>query len=121
MTLKINGTDITPYLLAGSINWERKDMAGGNAMTMQDGTTYRDRIAYKYTFKASCRLLTAAEQATVLALLAPEYVTLQYTDPQTNSTATGQFYCESTPANYLVRRPDSTEYWAGLTFSLIQQ
>ena len=31
MVFKINGTDITPYIAAGGLKWQRQDIDGPNA------------------------------------------------------------------------------------------
>ena len=121
MVFKINNVDIMPYIAAGGLKWSHSDISGSNKMTMQNGLTNRDRIASKYKWQISCKPLTAEDQATVLSLIAPEYVTVQYTDPQTNTLQTGTFYSDSYPSTYLIKRADGTEYWGGLAFPLEQR
>lgn len=120
MVFKIGNTDITPYIAFGGIKWSRNDVDGASAGRMQTGEMHRDRLATKYRWDITCRPLTAAEQATVLALIQPEYITVQYTDPLTNTTKTGKFYSNNFPSTFCIRRPNGTEYWTGLAFPVIQ-
>ena len=121
MVFKINGVDIMPYIAAGGIKWTKNDVSGGNAVTMMDGTTYRDRITTKYNWEISCKPLTASQQKTILELIQPEYVTVQYTHPLTNTIKSGTYYSNNFPSTYLVRRADGTDYWGGLSFPLVQR
>ena len=64
--------------------------------------------------------LTAAEQARILSAIEPEFVTLTYTDPVTNSTKSGQFYSNNFPSTFAMVR-NGEDWWSGLTFPLIQR
>ncbi|MBQ1789730.1 MAG: hypothetical protein II008_06110 [Oscillospiraceae bacterium] len=120
MVFKIGDVDITPYITPGGLKWSRNDLEGSSAGRLQNGDMHRDRLATKYQWDITCRLLTAAEQATILALIQPEYITVQYTDPLTNTTKIGRYYSNNFPSTYMVRRANGTEYWAGLAFPIIQ-
>ncbi len=121
MVFKINGVDITPYIAFGGLQWQRADIDGENAGRMLNGDMVRDRVAIKIRWDVTCRPLKSEEIATVLQLVEPEYVSVQYTDPATNSTKTNMFYSNNIPASYAIRHKDGTEWWGGLTFPLIQQ
>ena len=121
MVFTIGGVDITPYIAHGGIKWSRNDVDGANAGRMQNGEMQRDRIATKYRWDITCRPLTAAEQATILQLIQPEYISVTYTDPLTNTTATGVYYSNNFPSTYLIQSPNGKEYWSGLAFPVIQK
>ena len=121
MVFKIGGVDITPYIAFGGLKWSRNDVEAANAGRMQNGEMQRDRVAIKYRFDITCRPLTAAEQATVLRLINPEYITVQYTDPLTNTTKTGTFYSNNIPSTFAIHYKNGTEYWSGLAFPVIQK
>ena len=121
MTFSINGTDITPYIAFGGLKWSRNDVEAANAGRMQDGTMQRDRVAIKYRWDVTCRPLTAEEQAIILSLIEPVYVSVTYTDPTTNTTQTETYYSNNIPSTFAVRHPNGTEWWTGLAFPLIQQ
>ena len=121
MVFTIGGVDITPYIAFGGIKWSRNDVDGPNAGRMQDGTMQRDRIATKYRWDITCRPLTADEQATVLQAIQPEYISVTYTDPLTNTTVSDvQCYSNNFPSTFLIKGDNGTEYWTGLAFPVIQ-
>lgn len=120
MVFSINGVDITPYIAFGGIKWSRNDVEAANAGRMQDGTMQRDRVAIKYRFDVTCRPVTAEEQATILSLIEPETITVEYTDPTTNTTKSGTFYSNNIPSTFMIRHPNGTEYWTGLAFPVIE-
>lgn len=113
--------DITPYIALGGLKWSRNDVEAANAGRMQDGTMQRDRVAIKYRWDVTCRPLTATEQATILTLINPEYVEVQYTDPLTNTTTSGTYYSNNIPSTFAIHQSNGTEYWTGLAFPLVQQ
>lgn len=120
MIFKIGSTDILPYIAFGGLQWQREDLDGPNAGRALDGTMQRDRITSKCRWDITCKPLTAQEAATILQLIKPEYITVTYTDPETNSTVTRQMYSNSIPAQYLMRK-GNIEYWAGITFPVIER
>lgn len=107
--------DLMPYIMVGGLSWKRKYVDGGNAMTMQDGTTMLDRITDKGEWTAAFKPMTASDQATILGLLSPQSVTLKVTDPQTGEDAAAVYYVSEVPASYLIQRTGGTEYWGGMT------
>ena len=121
MTFLINGTDITPYIAFGGLKWQRADVDGPNAGRTLDGTMVRDRRATKIRWDVTCRPLIASELATVLTLIQPEFVTLQYLDPVTNTIISGQFYANNFPTQFCMITRGGLEYWTGLTFPLIEK
>ena len=44
MVLKIDGTDIVPYIAYGGVKWQRSDVDGEGAGRMLDGTLERNRM-----------------------------------------------------------------------------
>lgn len=121
MTFAINGVDITPYIAYGGLKWQRADVDGQNAGRTLDGTMIRDRRAIKIRWDVTCRPLTASELSTVLTLIEPVFVTLNYTNPVTNAVTTGQFYANNFPVQFNMITKNGVEYWSGLTFPLIQK
>lgn len=112
--------DITPYIAFGGIKWSRNDVDAANAGRNQQGNMVRDRISTKYRWDITCRPLTAAEQSNILQLIQPEYITVRYTDPLTNTRKSGKYYSNNFPATYLIKMKNGTEYWTGLAFPVIQ-
>lgn len=121
MVLNINGTDMVPYIAYGGLAWQRADVDGPNAGRTLDAEMHRDRVAIKIRWDVTCRPVTAAELSKILTAVEPEYVTVQYTDPVTNTVKTGTFYSNNIPANFMMITRGGVEYWTGVTFPLIQK
>lgn len=119
VVFSIGGTNIVPFAAVGGVSRKRNNVEGGNNMKMQSGAQFADRIAAGDEWTFNFRPLTAAEQATLLGLIDPSGVTVQHTDPETNTVISGFYYPSDIPATYLVKRADGTEWWGGLsvTFS----
>ena len=116
-----SGTDLVPLAAVGGISWKRVNVTGGNGMTMQDATLYSDITAHRYEWSFKFRPMTAAEQAALLTLLSSSAVTVQYTDPETNSAKTATYYVSEIPAGYLIKRTGGTEYWGGMAATFTAQ
>lgn len=119
MVLKINNVDITDYI--SGVKWSRNDIDGASAGRTLDGLMHRDRVAIKIRWDITCRPLTASELATVLQLIQPEFVSVTYTDPTTNTQATGSFYSNNVPASYMYKDDAGVERWSGVSFPLVQR
>lgn len=121
MVFTINGIDMTPYVAAqGGFQWKRNDVDAPDAGRTLDATMHRGRVAIKVTLSITCRPLTQAESEIVLNAILPEYVTVTYTDPM-SGVVTKSMYSNNTPASYMMRKPDGTEWWSGITFPLIER
>ena len=121
--LIINGTDITDYLL-GEENGDgyvvtKNDIDSPNAGRTMDGTMYRDRVATKDKIEVNCRLLSMEEGAILFNLIDPEFVSVTYFSPRTNSIKTGTFYVGDVPAQAVYTAEGRK--WGGISFSLIEQ
>lgn len=117
MVLKINGVDITPFVLQKGIKWQRNDLDGKNAGRTMDGTMHRDRITSKVRLDVSCLPLSTEDARTVLNAIYPEYVTVEYLDPMGGMT-TKEMYSNNNPATYI---DTATDLWEGITFPLIER
>lgn len=69
MVLKIDGTDIVPYIAYGGVKWQRSDVDGEGAGRMLDGTLERNRMATKIRLDVTCRPLKSAEASIVLSAI----------------------------------------------------
>ena len=121
MVLTVNGIDMIPFIAKQGIKWTRNDVDGPNAGRSQNAYMIRDRIATKIRLDVTCRPLTSDEMQTVLKAIYPEYVTVIYTDPMDGKVVTRQMYSNNVPASFLLRRPNGTEWWSGITFPLIER
>ena len=121
MVFKINGVDIAPYVASGGFKWTRSDIDEPNSGRNMSGRMLRGRVATKIRLDITCRLLTAEEASIVLTAIMPEFVTVQYTDPQIGGVVTRTMYANNNPAEFKMKRKDGREYWAGITFPLVEQ
>ena len=109
MILKVGNLDLTPFIAYGGIKWQRSDVDGKNAGRMLDGTMQRDRVAIKSDLTLPAAPLRRQNRQKNLSAIEPEFVTLTYTDPVTNSTKSGQFYSNNFPSTFAMVR-NGTEY-----------
>ena len=121
MTLRINGTDITPYIAYQGLKWQRSDVDAPRSGRTEDGLMHRARRATKIRLDVTCRPLKAAEAKIVLSLIMPQWVSVQYYDVQQGAVVTKQMYSNNNPASYLLKKRDGTEWWGGITFPLIEK
>lgn len=121
MTLTINGVDITPYIANRGIKWQRSDLDAANAGRSLDGSLMRSRVASKIRLDITCIPMTSEQTSKVLTAIMPEWVSVTYTDPQLGRDVTKTMYSNNNPASFLLRQPDGTEYWDGITFPLIER
>lgn len=86
-----------------------------------DATMHRGRVATKIRLDITCKPLKTTEASIVLNAVYPEYVTVQYTDPQAGTEVTKTMYSNNNPASYLLYRPAEGDLWDGITFPLIER
>lgn len=110
--------DITSYIAYGGLKESRNSIDGPTAGRALSGLMYRDKVGDKMKFEITCRPLTTTEKNTIYTLTEPEYVNVQVADELT--TKTYECYSGSIGASYLVRH-NATEYYSGITFSLVER
>ena len=124
-SMSINGTDITPYIKNGGVKWSRNDVDGPNAGRLMTGEMVRDYIATKVRFDIACIPLTQSQLSMMLTLLKQHdnegFLSVQYTDPETNTTMTGRFYTNNFSVEVRLRKANGIEYWDGLSFPLVER
>lgn len=120
MILTIDGFDMTPYIAAGGVKWQRSDIEAPNAGRTLDGLMQRGRICTKIRLDITCRPMTATEIRQVLNAIYPEYVSVTYEDPMSGTTMK-TMYSNNNPASFLIQKSDGTEWWSGVTFPLIER
>lgn len=121
MTLKVNGVDMVPYIAYGGFKWQRSDVDGPDAGRDLTGRLRRNRVASKVRLDITCRLLKSEEAHVVLSAIKPEWVTVEYYDPEAGAVLTKTMYANNNPASFQIRQPDGTVWWSGITFPLIEQ
>ena len=108
------------YLAEDGIKWTRFDVEAPDTGRTLDGVMHRGRVAVKIRLDITCRPLTAAEAATVLNAIGPEFVTVRYEDPMFGSVAK-TMYSNNIPTICATVYPDGTARWEGLQFPLIER
>lgn len=121
MILKINNTNIVPYIAYGGFKYLLSDIDAPDSGRTMDATMHRGRVASKVRLDITCRPLTSAEVRVVLNAISPEWVTVQYTDPTTGSTTTKKMYSNNRTANYLINHREKGDLWTVDTFPLIEE
>ena len=121
MVLTVNGVDMTPYIAYQGLKWQRSDIDSSDAGRTMDGVMHRGRVTTKIRLDVTCRPLKLSEASTVLNAILPEYVNVTYTDPMYGGTKTAVMYSNNNPASFMIKKPDGTEWWNGITFPLIEQ
>lgn len=117
-------TDITDYIALGGFKVQRNDVdsdkAGRSNIT---GVMTRMRVTTKQRIDCNARPLTQNETQTLLALIKPEYVYVNYLDPEIGWRTGVKMYSNNVPATSLfVKKVGTAEvyYWTGITFPLIE-
>lgn len=117
MVLKVNGVDLTPYIVQKGIKWQRNDLDGSNAGRTMDGTMYRERVTSKVRLDITCLPLSSEDASIVLNAIYPEYVEVEYVDPMYGHSIK-TMYSNNTPATFI---DTVTDLWEGITFPLIER
>lgn len=122
--IKVNNTDITPYIAHKGVQWSRHDVDGPSTGRALSGLMIRDRIATKIRLDITCRPLKIDELRTLLNLLLPVFVTVEYDDPMYGHV-TKTMYANNNSATFLFPRPpemeNGTEYWTDIKFPLVER
>lgn len=121
MVFKVNGVNMLPYVAYGGFKWQRNDIDGPDAGRDLTGRLRRNRVATKVKLDITCRPLKSSEAAIVLSAIKPEYVTVEYYDPEAGTVLKKTMYANNNPAVFQVRNDDGTTWWSGITFPLVEQ
>lgn len=114
-------TDLTPYIAFGGLKWSRNDIDASDAgRDTQDGLMHRARVAIKIRLDCTCKPLEQTDVTTVLTAIKPEWLEVQYFDPQEGSVQTKKMYSNNIPATFLIQH-GTKQYWSGIAFPLIEQ
>lgn len=121
MVLRVGTFDITPYIAYGGVKYTRNDVEGNAAGNGIDSTTIRDRIGIKDKLDITLIPLTTAQCAAILSAIEDEFVTVTFTSPRYGGIVTKTMYSNNVPATYAMIKPDGTELWSGVTFTLVER
>lgn len=123
-TLNGTYTDVTSYIVGGGFKVQRSDIesqkAGRSTLTAE---YVRLRVATKQSIDVTCRPLSQTETQTLFALIKPEYVYVNYLDPEIGWRTGVKMYSNNVPATSLFAKQEGnteTYYWTGITFPLLE-
>ena len=88
-TITINGVGLSPSEMTITL----QDISAADSGRLQDTTMYKARIGQKYKIALSWWGPDPATVATVMQAVQPEYFSVSFPDPLTNTTKTKTFYC----------------------------
>lgn len=114
-------TDITDYITPGELNITPTKYAPKKGRAPINGAMYGGLIAEKTEIKANCQPLTQQQTQTLLPLIKPERVWVNYLDPEQGWRVGVEFLSGNRPSTALmVRKKNGAEitYWDGITFEL---
>ncbi len=117
---KINGTDITRMIAQKGIKWQRNDIDSAKAGRTLDGTMHRGRVCTKIKLEVKCCPQTHSELYTVLNLIQPEFVTVEYIDPLYGPRR-AVFYSNNVPATCVGAATDGTILYDEVSFPLVER
>lgn len=120
MVFKINGVNCLPFVDDEGFAWSRNDIDSDQAGRTMDGQMHRGRIAIKKRLDITCKPLTTQQTMTLLNLIRPEFVEVEYTDPM-DGVIYATMYSNNVPATIMCINEDGNPVWTGIKFPLIQQ
>ena len=116
----VNDVNLLPYIAEDGLRWTRFDVEAPDTGRTLDGVMHRGKVAVKIRLDVTCRPLTSAEAAVVLNAIAPQYVTVRYTDPMYGSV-TKTMYSNNIPTICATVYDDGSARWEGLELPLIER
>lgn len=116
MVITINGTQYDPSELTIGI----QDVSAPDAGRDLSGIMWKMKISQKVTIQLGWLQPDPALVSQILTSVAPEYFSVQYTDPITNSSVTKTFYVGDRSAPYQVWGTN-TKRFSKLSFKLIER
>lgn len=120
MVFKINGVNCLPFVDDEGFQWGRNDIESPDAGRTMDGVMHRGRVAINKRLDITCRPLTSAESQTLLNLIKPEFVVVEYIDPM-DGLIIATMYSNNVPATIMSIDEDGKPLWKGIKFPLVQK
>ena len=116
----IDGTEITDYIAFNGLKRQRSDIDSPNAGRTLDGVMHRGRVSTKLRWDVTCKPLKDAELTILEGLLMPEYINVTIQGDPHYGTWQRRCYANNTNAAFLIRKPNGTQYWSGITFPIVE-
>lgn len=120
MYLRINGTDIMPYLIEDGLEWSRNDLDSSDAGRTMDGVMHRGRIATKIKLNITIKPLETEALSVILNLLQPEFFTVEYLDPLFGARSV-RMYSNNITAKLRCRYNAESGKWDSFSVPLVER
>lgn len=112
-------TDITDTLASGSFRVTPKIYAPKRGQSPLTGATYGGMVATKREITSACKPLPSDKAQTLLQLVAPEYVYINYLDPELGWRTSVRMLSANSPAA-VIREIRGALYWQGISIKLTE-
>ena len=98
--------------------WEREDLSDSSAGRTEDGLMHKNRIGHKVAVSLSWNNISTAKASQILTAFSPEYVSVNYLDPEARKYITKRFYVGNRSAPMYNCR---LGIWSNISFKIIEQ
>lgn len=102
----------------GGFQWEREDISDSSAGRTEDGKMHKNRIGSKVAISLSWHNITSADVSKILKAFEPEYIRVNYLDPEEGDYTTKTFYVGNRTAPLYNSR---LGVWSNVSFKIIEQ
>ena len=101
-----------------SFQWEREDLSDSSAGRTEDGKMHKNRIGHKVAVSLSWNNVSTSVASQILKTFEPEYVSVNYLDPQVGGYTTKTFYVGNRTAPMYNSK---LGLWSNISFKIIEQ
>lgn len=112
-------TDVTDIVMPGNFSVSPIQFAPKRAQSPLNGKTFGGLVSTTKKIDATCNPLTQTQTETLLPLISPEYVWVNYRDPELGWRTGIKMLSANAPATAL-SMVSGVIYWDGVTFSLTE-
>ena len=114
----INTVDSARIPSPSAFQWEREDISDSSAGRTEDGLMHKNRIGHKVAVSLSWNNVSTSVASQILKAFAPEYVSVNYLDPEEGKFITKKFYVGNRTAPMYNCK---LGIWSNISFKIIEQ
>lgn len=114
----INTVDSAKIPSPSAFQWEREDLSDSSAGRTEDGKMHKNRIGSKVALSLSWQNISTANVKKILNAFEPEYVKVNYLDPEVGDFAEKTFYVGNRSAPLYNSK---LGLWSNISFKIIEQ
>jgi hypothetical protein len=116
--IKINDVSVTDLTPPVGYTVKRRSVTGGNTVTMQNGQSYRDIIAWKSDVEVPFMPLTDAQLKTLMTNIKSDLTcALYFFDPDLGKYRTMTAYPTIDKRKFRGKGVNNSYYWTGVTLT----